>query len=94
MGAGETFREFRALALDEVRRGAEEAERRPRGSEARELPGEDAAWRRLYRDLRRAKASSVAQLNRETLEKHASLLGYGYFIRSGRKDSFMPFEGG
>jgi hypothetical protein len=93
--ATETFHHFRVLALEEVRARAERAElrrRRAAGPEALDLPCEEAAWRWLHREMRRAKAAIVADLKTTVVESYAYRLGYGYFrVRYGRRDAFMPF---
>jgi hypothetical protein len=91
MAASESFEDFQSLHLQEVRRRADEAETRPAVSGTADLPFTKAAWRRLYRDMRRGKASRVAELKRHEVEDHASTLGYGYFrIRVTGADAFMP----
>ena len=88
----ESFEDFRSLGLQEVLRRAEEAEARPRENAAADLWAK-AAWRRLYRAMRRARASTVAQLKRHEVERHASTLGFGYFrIRMTGRDAFMPLR--
>jgi hypothetical protein len=88
----ETFDAFRSLGLQEVLRRAEEAEARSAPSDASgPSPCAKPAWRRLYRDMRQAQASTVDHLKRRTVERHASTLGYGYFrIRVNSADAFMP----
>jgi len=89
----ESFEDFRSLGLQEVLRRAEEAEARPRENAVADLLWAKAAWRRLYRDMRRARASTVAQLKRHEVERHASTLGFGYFrIRVTGRDAFMPLR--
>jgi hypothetical protein len=87
----ESFDDFRCLQLHDVRRRAEEAEARPSTDGPGDLPCARAAWRRLYRDMRRADAATVAHLKRHEVEQHASRLGYGYFrIRVSGRGAFMP----
>ena len=90
----ETFHHFRALAFEEVRERAERAERRmrARGLDVTDLPHDEAAWRWLHREMRRARAAIVADLKTRVVESYAYRLGYGYFrVRYGRRDAFMPF---
>jgi hypothetical protein len=93
IAAGETFQDFESLACEAVLHRAKKAEESPRGAQGVKLPANGAAWRRLYRELRRAGASTVADLETKAVEEHAERLGYGYFIRYGRHNKFMPFEG-
>jgi hypothetical protein len=93
MVARETFRDFELLASEDVLHRAKEAEEWPHAAKGTEMPSPDAAWRRLYRELRAAGASTVADLQTQAVEEHAERLGYGYFIRYGRHNKFMPFEG-
>ena len=89
----ESFEDFCSLHLQEVLRRAEEAEARPSQNAAADLLWAKAAWRRLYRDMRRARASTVAHLKRHEVERHASTLGFGYFrIRVTGRDAFMPLR--
>ena len=93
--AFETFRHFRALTAEEVRERAERAEMRVRATQRSDLPSDAAAWRWLHREMRRARASTVAELKTKVAESYASRLGYGYFrVRYGRRDAFMPFGSG
>jgi hypothetical protein len=87
----ESFVDFQSLHLQEVRCRAEAVEARPREIAGSSLPCARAAWRGLYRDMRRTRASTVANLRRHEVEHHASKLGYGYFrIRLSSRDAFMP----
>jgi hypothetical protein len=93
MAAGETFEDFRLLAAEEVLQRAREVEEHPGGVEQSLSPRAEGAWRQLYRDMRGARASIVAELRPKIVEKYAARLGYGYFrTRRGRRDTFMPFE--
>ena len=87
----ESFDDFECLHVQEVRRRAEEVEARPTETGCAPAPCARAGWRRLYRDMRRARVSTVAHLPRSDVERHASRLGYGYFrIRVASRDAFMP----
>jgi hypothetical protein len=95
MAARETFDDFRLLAAEEVLQRAQEAEQRPGDVEHPPSSCDEGAWRRLYRDMRVARASTVAELKPKVVDEYAARLGYGYFrIRRGRRDTLMPFEGG
>ncbi|CAA9478806.1 MAG: hypothetical protein AVDCRST_MAG17-25 [uncultured Solirubrobacterales bacterium] len=90
----EGFDEFLSLPRQEVLRRAEEAETRSVEKAPLPDPCAKAAWRRLYREMRRSRAASVANLRRQDVERHASMLGYGYFrIRVNSRDGFMPLPG-
>jgi hypothetical protein len=87
----ESFVDFQSLRVQEVRRRAEAVEARPKEIAGSSLSWSRAAWRGLYRDMRRTRASTVANLRRHEVEHHASKLGYGYFrIRLSSRDAFMP----
>ena len=93
MAPRETFEDFRLLASGEVLQRAQAVELQPRGVEESSPTCDDAAWRQLYRDMRGARASTVAELKPKVVEEYASRLGYGYLrIRYGRRGAFMPFE--
>ena len=90
-GSPETYDDFQSLDLEEVRRRAEAVEAHPSANAPTDLPCARAAWRQLYREMRRSGAATVAHLKRHQLERHASKLGYGYFrIRVSSRDAFMP----
>jgi hypothetical protein len=89
--APESFEDFTSLGLDEVLRCAEAIEARPEDHAAAPVPCVNGAWRRLYRDMRRARVTTVADLKPDEVERHASKLGYGYFRTGmGGRDAFMP----
>jgi len=92
MAARETFAGFRRLPADEALNRAKAAEERPRSSESN--PVDTRTWRRLYREMRRTKVSSVGDLEPTVLEEYAAKLGYGYFRRDmGARNAFLAFEG-
>ena len=93
MAPEETYEDFLRLGSGEVLERAKEAEERPREIDALRPHGDERTWRRLYRDMRRASASTVADLKITLVEEYASKLGYGYLrVRHGRRDAFMPLK--
>jgi hypothetical protein len=91
---GETFHDFRSLSFEEVRDRAERIEKR-RSSRTRSRDERPPSyWRRLHREMRRARASTVANLKPHVVETYAARLGYGYLrVRYTRRGAFMPFPG-
>jgi len=90
----ESFEDFTSLDLNEVLHRAEAVEARPEENAAAPLPCAEGAWRRVYREMIRARVTKVAHLKRHEVERHASKLGYGYFrIRVNNRDAFMPLRG-